>query len=243
MNTSWGMRPVVTLWETYGSGAATVDEPSLPRWGCRSRQHITSEEMEASEAGVGLDDSLLTRVLGTLGARPADVGVFAVQKRDIAHALREAGRRGAVGRNATGSADIPTALHVKLDGPLEKRLARGAARRVSTSPTPGRARRARTASVRKCPFASTTGILATTTGSTSSSTPARSPPTSQPTSSSPPTASRPQPRVEPRAALLVVAAGHPALALALARVQDSTIAAHSFTDGARSCTITQRRSC
>ena len=137
MNNGAGERPVVTLWETYGSGAATVGRAVASALGVPFlAQHITSEEMEASEAGASTGDSLLTRVLSTLGrtAPSADAGVYsgAALKRDVAdhvRRLREAVSDGGVvvGRNATVIlADIPTALHVKLDGPLDKRLARGA---------------------------------------------------------------------------------------------------------------------
>lgn len=137
MNSPWTTRPVVTLWETYGSGAATVGSavasalqvPFLA-------QHISSEELEAAAEPRAGDDSLLTRVLNTLGrtAPSADAGVFsgAVLTREVAdhvRRLREAVAEGGVvvGRNATVIlADIPTALHVKLDGPLEQRLARAA---------------------------------------------------------------------------------------------------------------------
>lgn len=137
MSTAWGMRPVVTLWETYGSGAATVGRAVASALGVPFlAQHISSEEMEASPADDGLGDSLLTRLLGALGrtAPAADAGVFsgAVLKRDVAdhvRQLREAVADGGVvlGRNATVIlADLPTALHVKLDGPLQQRLVRGA---------------------------------------------------------------------------------------------------------------------
>ena len=137
MNAPGSKRPVVTLWETYGSGAATVGSavasalhvPFLA-------QHISSEEMEAGELRAGWEDSLLTRVLGTLGrtAPSADAGVFSgtVLTREIAdhvRQLRDAVAEGGVvvGRNATVIlADLPNALHVKLDGPLEQRLARAA---------------------------------------------------------------------------------------------------------------------
>ncbi|MGB7962113.1 MAG: cytidylate kinase family protein [Propionicimonas sp.] len=138
MNTPGAMRPVVTLWETYGSGATTVGSavasalhvPFLA-------QHLSSEELEAAaEPHAGRDDSLLTRLLDTLGrtAPSADAGVFsgAALTRDVAdhvRRLREAVTEGGVviGRNATVIlADVPTALHVKLDGPLEQRLARAA---------------------------------------------------------------------------------------------------------------------
>lgn len=137
MTTAWTMRPVVTLWETYGSGATTVgravaSELQVPFLA----QHLSSEELEAAAEPRPGTDSLLTRILGTLGrtAPSADAGVFsgAVLTREVAdhvRRLREAVAQGGVvvGRNATVIlADIPTALHVKLDGPLEQRLARAA---------------------------------------------------------------------------------------------------------------------
>lgn len=137
MSIPWTGRPVVTLWETYGSGAAAVGSavatalhvPFLA-------QHISSEELEAAaESRVG-NDTFLTRVLSTLGrtAPSADAGEFsgAALTREVAdhvRHLREAVAQGGVvvGRNATVIlADLPTALHVKLDGPLEQRLARAA---------------------------------------------------------------------------------------------------------------------
>jgi len=100
-------------------------------------QRLSSEELEAAEGRIGREDSLLVRVLGTLGraASSADAGVFsgAVVTRDVAEdvrKLREAVADGGVvvGRNATVIlADLPHALHVKLDGPLEQRVARAAA--------------------------------------------------------------------------------------------------------------------
>lgn len=131
-------RPVVTLWETYGSGAATVGravatELRVPFLD----QHISSEELEAGESQLVRDDSLLARLLATLGrtAPSADAGVFSgsALTREIAdhvRHLRAAVAEGAVvvGRNATVIlADLPDALHVKLDGPLDQRLARAAA--------------------------------------------------------------------------------------------------------------------
>lgn len=137
MTTAWTGRPVVTLWETYGSGAATVgravaSELQVPFLA----QHLSSEALEAAEEPRAGAESLLTRILGTLGrtAPSADAGVFsgAVLTREVAdhvRQLRAAVAEGGVvvGRNATVIlADIPTALHVKLDGPLEQRLARAA---------------------------------------------------------------------------------------------------------------------
>lgn len=135
--TQGNTRPVVTLWETYGSGAATVGRAVASALGVPFiAQRFSSEDLEAEEGRVGREN-LLTRVLGTLGrtASSADAGVFsgAVTAHGVAEGVREVRAAVAdggvvVGRNATVIlADLPTALHVKLDGPLEQRLARAAA--------------------------------------------------------------------------------------------------------------------
>lgn len=128
-------RPVVTLFETYGSGATTIgravaDALGVPFIG----QALSSEDVEAAEEH---DEGLLSRVLGTLGRTmaAADAGVFSgavlsQDARDNIRRVREAVVNGGVvlGRNATVIlADLPSALHVKLDGPLDQRIARGAA--------------------------------------------------------------------------------------------------------------------
>lgn len=133
-------RPVVTLWETYGSGATTVGRDVAAALGVPFiGQRYSSEELEsAHELGeVQAEESLVTRILGRLGraAAAGDTGVYSGPAvwRDIeagVRHLREAVADGGVvlGRNATVVlADLPAALHVKLDGPLEQRIARGAA--------------------------------------------------------------------------------------------------------------------
>lgn len=136
MNAAMGRRPVVTLWETYGSGAGTVgpavaDALGVPYIG----QHFSSEQLEEAHGQTGLADNLLTRVLATLGrtAASTDAALYSsTLARDVAEDVREL--RAAVadggvvlGRNATVIlADLPGALHVKLDGPLEQRIQRGA---------------------------------------------------------------------------------------------------------------------
>lgn len=131
-------RPVVTLFETYGSGATTIgravaDALGVPFIG----QAFSSEDIEVAERGRTHQDSVLARVLGTLGrtVAAADGGIFSgsVLTRDAVaniRAVRESVAEGGVvlGRNATVIlGDLPSALHVKLDGPLEQRIARGAA--------------------------------------------------------------------------------------------------------------------
>lgn len=129
-------RPVVTLWETYGSGATRIGRAVAAALGVPFiAQAYSSEDVEIADAQ--REESLLSRALATLGRTMAvaDAGVFsgAVLSRDavdnIRH-VREAVVDGGVilGRNATVIlADLPNALHVKLDGPLGQRIARGAA--------------------------------------------------------------------------------------------------------------------
>lgn len=157
MNAAVGRRPVVTLWETYGSGASTVGPAVAAALGVPFLgQHLSSEQLEAAQGRVGAEDSLLTRMLATLG-RTAASGDAALYSATMAHdvaedvrALREAVADGGVvlGRNATVIlADLPGALHVKLDGPLEQRVARGAAEAGIDLPR-ARARQAREDAVR-----------------------------------------------------------------------------------------------
>lgn len=128
--------PVVTFYETYGSGAAVVGAAVADALGVRFvGQRISSEQLEAAEQRA--DDSFLTRVLRTLGrsAPGAGAGVYSGEDEtravsDNIRELRAAAAQGVVvlGRNATVIlAELPTAVHVKLDGPLEQRIARGAA--------------------------------------------------------------------------------------------------------------------
>lgn len=138
MERSRGMRPVVTLWETYGSGATAVGQAVAARLGVPFlAQHLSSAELEAGHGQEALADSLLTRALNTLGRATVggDIGRYTglARTQEVSRQvseLRAAVSDGAVvlGRNATVIlADLPEGLHVKLDGPLEQRIARGAA--------------------------------------------------------------------------------------------------------------------
>lgn len=153
-----GARPVVTIFESYGSGAAAIGpllarELGVPFVG----QAYSSEDLEGAEAAPGLENNFLTRIFGALGrsAAASDGGVFSgpQQERETAGriaAVRAAVADGAVivGRNATVIlADLPHALHVKLDGPLERRIARGAAE-AGIDPAHARTRQAREDRVR-----------------------------------------------------------------------------------------------
>ncbi|MDO5534042.1 MAG: cytidylate kinase-like family protein [Propionibacteriaceae bacterium] len=131
-------RPVVTIFEMYGSGAAEVGPAVADALGVPWLPQVySSEDLEAAEGRGPGEDSLLSRILATLGrtAATSDVGVYSGQldqldAEDAVRELRAQMAEGGVvlGRNATMIlADEPQALHVKLDGPLEQRIARGAA--------------------------------------------------------------------------------------------------------------------
>ena len=131
-------KPVVTLFETYGSGAAEVGPAVAAELGVPwIPQTYSSEDLEAAEGRGHEDDSFVARVLATLGraAASSEAGLYAGQldlmdAEDAARELRAQVADGGVvlGRNATMVlADDPRALHVKLDGPLDQRIARGAA--------------------------------------------------------------------------------------------------------------------
>jgi cytidylate kinase len=133
-----GSRPVVTIFETYGSGAASIGPRLAEALGVPFvAQALSSEDLEIADTAPALEDNLLTRILRTLGrgAVAADGGVFSGPQHQRATAERIAAVRNAcadgavvVGRNATVIlSDLPHALHVKLDGPVEQRVARGAA--------------------------------------------------------------------------------------------------------------------
>lgn len=133
------IRPVVTLWETYGAGAAEIgplvaDALGLPF----HQQAFSSDQLEAAEAERE-KESTLSRIFtamsgGSYGG--LDVGDVTAGQRDdyeltmennrIVEQQAEAG--GVIlGRNATVIlATRPATLHVKLDAPLEDRVARAA---------------------------------------------------------------------------------------------------------------------
>lgn len=158
MTTPAGGRPVVTIFETYGSGAATVAPAVADALGVPYvAQHFSSEELEAADTELVRPDSFVQRILGTLGrgAATADAGVFSgpLLEREAAEGvrrLRAAVTDGGVvvGRNGTVVlADIPYALHVKLDGPIDQRIARAAAE-TGIELARARARQAREDAVR-----------------------------------------------------------------------------------------------
>ncbi|MGM0386564.1 MAG: AAA family ATPase [Actinomycetota bacterium] len=131
-----GVRPVVTLFESYGSGASALGPRVAEALGVAYLgQAYSSEQLEEAEAAT--EGGLVERVLQFLGRVGIDAAAGAVteaEERERALAnmrrVRDAAADGVVvlGRNATVIlADHPGVIHVKLDGPLEQRVERAAA--------------------------------------------------------------------------------------------------------------------
>lgn len=130
--------PVVTLFETYGSGASTIGPRVAQALGVPFHpQAFSSEEIERAmteREGEGL----LSRVFGALGGSYAALegpAVAMAQQDDYelvmdnTRTVTQAAREGGVitGRNgAFILADWPGSLHVLLDAPLEDRIRRAA---------------------------------------------------------------------------------------------------------------------
>ena len=136
-----GIRPVVTLWEAYGAGAAEIGPRVAVGLGLPFHQQaFSSDELEAAEAERE-KESTLSRIFtamsgGSYGG--LDVGDVTAGQRDNYELVMENNRivqqeaqAGGVilGRNATVIlAARPATLHVKLDAPLQHRVARAAER-------------------------------------------------------------------------------------------------------------------
>jgi cytidylate kinase len=132
---------VVTLFESYGSGAGYVSEKVAQALGVPLHaQAFSSEELEAAMERRE-SEGVLTRVFGAMGGPYATYaglegpGVALAQRDNYELVMQntrfvnEAAREGGVivGRNgAFILADWPGALHVRLDGPLQQRIARAA---------------------------------------------------------------------------------------------------------------------
>jgi cytidylate kinase len=132
---------VVTLFESYGSGAGYVSEKVAQALGIPLHpQAFSSEEIEDAMTRRE-SEGVLTRVLGAMGGPYASYaglegpGVALAQRDNYelvmqnTRLVQEAARQGGVivGRNgAFILANWPGALHVRLDGPLEQRIARAA---------------------------------------------------------------------------------------------------------------------
>jgi Cytidylate kinase-like family len=142
-------KPVVTLFEMYGSGAAeigpkvaeTLGVPWVP-------QALSSESIEEAEVARASDpdEGVLSRILRMLGGTPNPLqddsggqALFAALDHQMisqnTRTVLEATRNGGVilGRNATVIlADRPHTVHVLLTGRVEDRVARAArAARIS----------------------------------------------------------------------------------------------------------------
>ncbi|HEY6747870.1 MAG TPA: cytidylate kinase-like family protein [Mycobacteriales bacterium] len=132
-------RPVVTLFESYGSGASYVGPRVAQALGLPFHQQaFSSEEIENAEAERE-NDGVLSRVMDAIGASYAGIEGHAValaqrdnydlimdNTRTVERQAREGGV--IIGRNgALILADWPASLHVKLDGPLDRRIERAAA--------------------------------------------------------------------------------------------------------------------
>jgi cytidylate kinase len=130
--------PVVTLFESYGSGAAYIGPRVAQALGLPyHEQAFSSEEIEGAETERERE-GLLSRVFNAMGGTYAGLegpSVAMAQQDDYevvmenTRAVTEFAREGGVvtGRNgALILADWPGALHVLLDGPVEQRIERAA---------------------------------------------------------------------------------------------------------------------
>lgn len=130
---------VVTLFESYGSGADAVGPRVAEALGVGYHsQAFSSDDLEGAETR---DDEgvMLTRVFGVMnsgtyfGLEGRSIATEQAEKRDLVSRntkiIVSRARDGGVilGRNgAYILADWPGALHVKLDGPVEQRVRRAA---------------------------------------------------------------------------------------------------------------------
>ncbi|MGA5298953.1 AAA family ATPase [Nucisporomicrobium flavum] len=150
--------PVVTIFESYGSGAQDVGPRVAAALGVTFHaQAFSSEELEGLPKPD--DDGLLSRVFSAMGGSYAALegpAVAMAQRDDHELVLSntrwvlEAARAGAVivGRNgALILASWPGALHVRLDAPVDDRVAR-AARTGGISPERAAKRQRREDTVR-----------------------------------------------------------------------------------------------
>jgi cytidylate kinase len=132
------IRPVVTIFESYGCGATEVGPRVAEALGVTFHaQAISSEQLEDSPEQRD-DEGLLSRIFATMGGSYAALegpAVAMAQRDDHEMVLRntrwvtETAGQGAVivGRNgALILAGRPGALHVRLDAPLQWRIERAA---------------------------------------------------------------------------------------------------------------------
>lgn len=127
-------RPLVTLFESYGSGADVVGPAVAERLGVPwiGQGHSTEDLEAADPKGTGKIN--LKQFYGAIAF--LDVGSIDMvedpmlqRAREQAALVRDLTKDGGVilGRNATViHSDTPGALHVKLDGPVQNRIGRAA---------------------------------------------------------------------------------------------------------------------
>jgi len=130
-------KPVVTLFESYGSGASYIGPRVAQALGLPfHEQAFSSQQLEDAEARRE-NEGVLARFFGRMHTYGGvDVGDVTAGQRDDYQLVMEnnrivyeEARQGGVimGRNgAFILSDRPATLHVKLDGPLEQRIARAA---------------------------------------------------------------------------------------------------------------------
>ena len=131
--------PVVTLFESFGSGAEDIGSRVAQALGVPFHEQAFSSSCCEENAKLREKEGLLARALSAMGQSSfggVDVGDVASGQRDnydlvMANTatVQQWARQGGVivGRNgAFILADWPAALHVKIDGPLEQRIARAA---------------------------------------------------------------------------------------------------------------------
>src|SRR3954451_8619411 len=131
-------RPVVTLFESYGSGASYIGPRVAQALGVPFHaQAFSSEELEGAQAERE-KEGILARVFAAMGgsyaglegpavamAQRDDYDVVMANTREVQAQARQGGV--IVGRNATLIlANRPATLHVQLGGPLAQRIERAA---------------------------------------------------------------------------------------------------------------------
>jgi cytidylate kinase len=134
-----GGAPVVTLFESYGSGAGYIAPRVAEALGVPFHEQAFSSRQLEESAQLREKEGLLVRVLSAMGQSSfggVDVGDVSSAQRDNYDLVMENtgtvqrwARLGGVivGRNgAFILSEWPMALHVKLDGPLPQRIERAA---------------------------------------------------------------------------------------------------------------------
>jgi cytidylate kinase len=131
-------RPVVTLFESYGSGASYIGPRVAQALGVPFHPQAFSSEAIENAMVERESEGLLSQVFSAMGGQylgfeGASVAMAQQDKYDLVmentRKVVEDARQGGIiiGRNgALILADWPGALHVKLDGPLRQRIERAA---------------------------------------------------------------------------------------------------------------------